>query len=71
MHDVFTGPQFTTNAQRAMQRLGLSKRGFNRAIHAIKKRIEGNPDLVFDITTGDVFDQRSGEWIGNLLDDKN
>ena len=71
MSDGFTGSQFTTNAQHAMHRLGLSKREFNRAIHAIKKQVEGNPDLVFDITTGDVYDQRSGEWIGNLLDDKN
>jgi len=39
-------------------------------MHDIKKQIEGNPDLVFDITTGDLYDQRSGEWIGNLLDDK-
>jgi hypothetical protein len=66
---VFTDPQFTTNAQRARYRLGLSQREFNRAIHDIKKQIEGNPDLVFDIISGDVYDQRSGEWIGNLLDD--
>ena len=49
--------------------LWLSQREFNRAIHDIKKQIEGNPDLVFDIISGDVYDQRSGEWIGNLLDD--
>jgi hypothetical protein len=66
---VFTDPQFTTNAQRARHRLGLSQREFNRAIHDIKKQIKGNPDLVFDIISGDVYDQRSGEWIGNLLDD--
>ncbi len=70
VHDVCTGPQFTTNGPRALHRLRLSKREFNRAIHAIKKQIEGHPDLVCDITTGDVCDQRSGEWIGHLLDDK-
>lgn len=70
VHDVFTGPRFTTNAPRAMYRLGLSRREFNRAIHRIKKQVEGNPDMVFDIITGDAYDQRSGEWIGNLLDDR-
>jgi pimeloyl-CoA synthetase len=70
VYSVFTGSQFTTNAQRAMHRLGLSKRAFNRAIHNIKKQVEGNPNMVFDIITGDVYDQRAGEWIGNLLDDK-
>ena len=52
-----------------MQRLRLSKRTFNRAMHNIKKQVEGNSDLVFDIITGDVYDQRTGEWIGNLLDE--
>ena len=70
VYNVFTGPQFTTNAPRAMHRLGLSKRAFNRAIHNIKKQVEGNPNMVFDVITGDVYDQRTGEWIGNLLDDK-
>ena len=66
---MFTGSQFTTNAQRAMHRLRLSKRAFNRAIHNIKKQVEGNPDMVFDVITGDVYDQRAGEWLGNLLDE--
>ena len=65
-----TGPQFTTDAQRARHRFGLSKRAFNRAIHRIKKYVEGNPDMMFDINTGDVYDQRSEEWIGNLLDEE-
>jgi hypothetical protein len=52
-----------------MHRLGLSKRAFNRAIHNIKKQVEGNPDMVFDVITGDVYDQRAGEWLGNLLDE--
>jgi len=52
-----------------MQRLRLSKRTFNRAMHNIKKQVEGNPDMVFDVLTGDVYDQRAGEWIGNLLDE--
>jgi hypothetical protein len=52
-----------------MQRLGLSKRTFNRAMHNIKKQVEGNPDMVFDVITGDVYAQRAGEWIGNLLDE--
>jgi hypothetical protein len=69
VYNVFTGSRFTTNAQRAMHRLGLSKRAFNRAIHNIKKQVEGNPDMVFDVITGDVYDQRAGEWLGNLLDE--
>jgi hypothetical protein len=36
--------------------------------HAIKKRIPDNPDMRIDVNTGDVFDVRSNEWIGNLLD---
>lgn len=61
-------PEFTTNAKQAMKRLGLSKREFNEAIHDIKDVVEGNPNMKFDLTTGDVYDQRSGELIGNLLD---
>jgi len=68
VYNVFIGPQFTTNAQRAMHRLGLSKRVFNRAIHNIKKQVEGNQNMVFNVLTGDIYDQRAGEWIGNLLD---
>jgi hypothetical protein len=68
VYNVFIGSQFTTNALRAMHRLGLSKRAFNRAIHNIKKQVEGNPNMVFNVLTGDVYDQRAGEWIGNLLD---
>jgi hypothetical protein len=49
--------------------LGISKKQFRDAIHRIKTPIQGNPDVAFDPVTGDVFDQRSGKWIGNLLDD--
>jgi RHS repeat-associated protein len=60
----------TVSKNQAMREFGLSKREFNRAIHDIKKQVEGNPDMLFDLDTGDVIDQRSGEWVGNLLDYK-
>ncbi len=62
------GNRYTTNKRLVMQKFDLSKRDFNRSIHDIKKYIEGNPDVIFDLETGDVLDQRSGEVIGNLLD---
>jgi hypothetical protein len=58
----------TTNQNQVMQRLGLTRDQFNLAIHRIKSQVEGNPDMEFDVNTGDVYDQRSGEWVGNLRD---
>ena len=58
----------TTSEKRARKELGLTKSQFKEAIHDIKDQVEGNPDMLFDLETGDVFDQRSGEWVGNLLD---
>ena len=46
----------------------LDKRQFNKAIHDIKKRIPDNPDVKIDVRSGDVFDGRADEWIGNLFD---
>jgi hypothetical protein len=60
--------QLTRNQKYAMDQLGLSKKEFNRAIHGIKQKVEGNPDMIFDIETGNVYDQRSGELVGNLFD---
>jgi hypothetical protein len=62
------GREFTTSSKQAMERLGLTKEQFNKGIHDIKKHIQGNPDMKFDLKSGDVFDQRSDEWVGNLLD---
>jgi hypothetical protein len=61
-------PQFSKNPKYIMKRLGIDKRQFNEAIHDIKSRIPGNPDVNVDVVSGDVFDPRSGEWIGNLRD---
>ncbi len=60
--------QLTKNQKYAMEKLGLSKEEFNRAIHGIKQGVEGNPDMIFDIETGNVYDQRSGDLVGNLYD---
>jgi hypothetical protein len=58
----------TRDERRARQALGLTKEEFRRGIHDMKRFIEGNPDVEFDLDTGGVFDLRSGEPIGNLLD---
>lgn len=60
----------TTDQGRVMNELGLTKREFNRGIHDIKSKIEGNPDMEFDLETGEVYDRRSGEPVGNILDYK-
>jgi RHS repeat-associated protein len=62
--------RFTTNSKLARRKFDLSKRQFGDAIHDIKYGVEGNPDMLFDLETGDVIDQRSGEIVGNLLDYK-
>ena len=62
------GRQLTKDKNYAMKTLGLDKRQFNKAIHDIKKRIPDNPDVKIDVRSGDVFDVRSDEWIGNLFD---
>jgi hypothetical protein len=63
--------RYTTDMNYAMKQLGLNKAEFNRAIHAAKQFVEGNPDMMFDLQTGNIIDQRSGEVVGNLLDYKN
>lgn len=60
----------TTDQNEIIRDLGLTREEFRRGIHEIKKDIQGNPDVEFDRKTGDVFDRRSGEHIGNLLDYK-
>ncbi|MCK6629792.1 MAG: RHS repeat-associated core domain-containing protein [Anaerolineae bacterium] len=64
-----SGKRLTTNRRQIMKVLGLSDLEFNKAIHNIKSQIEGNPDVETDLNTGNVYDPRSGEWIGNLLDE--
>lgn len=59
----------TKSEKSARKSLGLSKGEFGDRIHSIKDDIPGNPDVYFDPVTGDVFDRRSLENIGNLLDD--
>jgi hypothetical protein len=51
-----------------MEEFGLSKRDFNKIIHNVKGQVEGNPDMVFDLDTGEIIDQRSGEPVGSLTD---
>jgi RHS repeat-associated protein len=63
-----SGGRFTTNSNLARRKFDLSKHQFGDAIHDIKYGVEGNPDMLFDLETGDVIDQRSGEIVGNLLD---
>jgi len=60
--------KFTKNAKLAMKQFELSKKEFNTAIHDIKKSVERNPDMKFNLITGEVLDQRSDEVVGNLLD---
>jgi len=63
------GRNLTTSLAKLKDSLGLSDQELREAIHALKQGIEGNPDLTFDWQTGDVFDQRSMEWLGNLFDE--
>ncbi len=44
---------------------GVSERLASARIHAIKKGIEGNPDLAISLS-GDVWDPRSGDYLGSL-----
>jgi RHS repeat-associated protein len=67
--DDKTAARLTRSEARARRALGLSKREFRDAIHAIKDAVEGNPDMLFDPATGDVYDRRSLELVGNLLDE--
>lgn len=60
--------RYTTDQRRVMREFNLSKKDFRAIIHDAKSIVEGNPDMIFDLDTGDIFDQRSWEWIGNLLD---
>lgn len=62
------GGNWTQSEYLAKKKFGLSDRDFNKIIHDIKKRIPGNPDVWFNLDTGDVHDPRSGALIGNLLD---
>jgi len=64
------GNRYTTDKKYAQKKLNISDRQFNKAIHDAKQHFEGNPDMKFDLITGDIIDQRSGEIIGNLLDYK-
>ena len=50
----------TTDARQAMKAFGLSKQEFNQVIHEAKNYVEGNPNMAFDLKTGDIIDQRSG-----------
>src|SRR5262249_39388006 len=63
------GTNLTPSLAKLKDSLGLSDQELREAIHALKQGIEGNPDLTFDWQTGDVFDQRSMEWLGNLFDE--
>jgi len=60
--------RYTTDQRRAMREFNLSKKEFRAIIHDAKSIVEGNPDMIFDLDTGDILDQRSWEWIGSLLD---
>jgi hypothetical protein len=66
--DWTSGKLLTTNKGAVMKVFGLSKRDFNKIIHDVKSQVGDNPDMTFDLNTGDIFDQRSGEWVGSLLD---
>jgi RHS repeat-associated protein len=61
------GP-FTKSQEYVRKSLGLSKEEFREAIHALKENVEGNPDMIFNTDTGDVYDQRSGDLVGNIHD---
>ena len=70
LHKYMKMPSHLTNSRNnARKKLGLSKREFEKAIHKVKPGSDDNPDVYIDPVTGDVYDPRSLEWIGNLLDE--
>jgi hypothetical protein len=46
----------------------MTSRQFNRMAHTLKAGVEGNPDLEFDLDTGDVLLPQSENCIGSVHD---
>jgi hypothetical protein len=58
----------TKDKKRVMQTFSLTPRQFNRMVHRLKAGVEGNPDLSWDLDTGDVFVEGSEDSIGSVYD---
>lgn len=51
--------------------LGVDRRELGRAIHRVKKAggLGGADNVTIGLGSGDVYDSRTGEIIGNILDE--
>jgi uncharacterized protein DUF4150 len=64
----FRGPKVTKELAEA---LGMDRRRLGQAVHGIKKAagLGGADNVVINRATGDVFDPRTQEYIGNIFDE--
>jgi RHS repeat-associated protein len=65
---IFTGKKLT---RELAESLGLDRRTLGKAVERIKKAygLRGNENVSIGRATGDVFDPRTGELLGNVLDE--
>ena len=66
---VLSSNRFSTNQSKILNALGVTRQQFRYAVHELKGDIPGNPDVVVDLTNGDVYDPRSAEYLGNIYDE--